>query len=135
MSEKSPIRITTEQLSQLQKDFRDANDTAYGIIDGMDMAIQSNNIINVTVSIYLGGVIEFEVAYDRPQPVHINDYTKPLTPAMDNVLASRLGDIAIDAGNRGRRDVGDSIDRGLILRRLLEEQGFYVVVKNNNPFI
>jgi hypothetical protein len=50
-----------------------------------------------------------------------------LTAAMDNVLASRLGQIANEAG-RPRPVVGDSIDRGLILRRLLEEGGFGVVL-------
>jgi len=48
-----------------------------------------------------------------------------LTSAMDNVLASRLGGIARQAG-ADRLDVGDSIDRGLILRRLLEENDFYL---------
>ena len=47
-----------------------------------------------------------------------------LTPAMDNVLAWRLGEVARDAGNPNREGVGDLIDRGLILRRLLEEAGF-----------
>lgn len=49
---------------------------------------------------------------------------EPLTAAMNNVLASRLGRVAREAGNQDRIDVGDSIDRGLILRRLLEEAGF-----------
>lgn len=48
----------------------------------------------------------------------------PLKSSMDNVLASRLGQIADEAGSPQRTDVGDSIDRGLILRRLLEEKGF-----------
>lgn len=51
---------------------------------------------------------------------------KYLTSLMDNVIASRLGDIAIKAGGR-RSDVGDSIDRGLILLRLLKEGGFNVI--------
>lgn len=45
-----------------------------------------------------------------------------LTNSMDNVLASKLGEIA-RAAMTGQR-VGDSIDRGLILRRLLAEGGF-----------
>lgn len=49
-----------------------------------------------------------------------------LTSAMDNVLASRLGGVALNAGNPKRDGVGDSIDRGLILRRLLEEAGFEI---------
>ena len=52
--------------------------------------------------------------------------SKPLNSDMDSVLASTLGKIALDAGNSKREDVGDSIDRGLILRRLLEENGFEV---------
>jgi len=52
---------------------------------------------------------------------------KPLTCAMDNVLAWKLGKIAAAAGDPKRTDVGDSIDRGLILRRLLEEDGFALV--------
>lgn len=54
---------------------------------------------------------------------------KHLTSLMDNVIASRLGDIAINAGAR-RLDVGDSIDRGLILLRLLNEDGFDVVIRD-----
>ena len=52
----------------------------------------------------------------------------PLTSAMSNDAAYKLGLIACDAGGR-RDDVGDSIDRGLILRRLLEEGGFYLLEK------
>ena len=52
---------------------------------------------------------------------------RPLTAAMDNVTASKLGAIAIAAGDPKRNGVGDSIDRGLILRRLLEEGGFQLI--------
>lgn len=55
------------------------------------------------------------------------DALTPLTAAMDNVIASRLGQIATQAGKPDRKDVGDSIDRGLILRRLLEEAGYGIV--------
>jgi hypothetical protein len=58
---------------------------------------------------------------------------KPLTAAMDNVLASKLGKVAVAAGDPKRTDVGDSIDRGLILRRLLEEAGFGLVVLPVDP--
>jgi len=61
----------------------------------------------------------------------INKYTKPLTAAMNNVLASKLGGIAREAGKHNPLGVGDSIDRGLILRRFLEEQGFYLVRKED----
>ncbi len=50
-----------------------------------------------------------------------------LESSMDNVLAWRLGEVARDAGNPERKDVGDLIDRGLILRRLLEEKGFRLI--------
>ena len=46
----------------------------------------------------------------------------------NNLLAYRLGLIASEAGDPNRSDVGDEIDRGLILRRLLEESGFYLMV-------
>lgn len=51
---------------------------------------------------------------------------KSLDAAMDNALASHLGEIARDAGRSSRTDVGDTIDRGLILVRLLKERGFVV---------
>jgi len=57
---------------------------------------------------------------------------KPLTATMDNVLASKLGHVALQAGSRKRKDIGDSIDRGLVLRRLLEEQGFYLIIKKRS---
>ena len=49
-----------------------------------------------------------------------------LTAAMDNVLASRLGEVAREVGDPAHKGVGDSIDRGLILRRRLEEIGFEI---------
>ena len=49
---------------------------------------------------------------------------RALTPAMDNVLAFTLGKVAREAGSSERKDVGDDIDRGLILLRLLNEAGF-----------
>lgn len=55
----------------------------------------------------------------------MSDAPQPLTAAMDNVLASKLGAIAVMAVNR-KQKVGDSIDQGLILRRLLEEGGFEI---------
>ena len=54
---------------------------------------------------------------------------KPLTACMDNVLASRLGSVFKAVQSNGRDGVGDSIDAGLILRRLLEEEGFSVTEK------
>ena len=58
---------------------------------------------------------------------------KPLDSGMDNVLAWRLGKIALEAGSSDRRDIGDFIDRGLILRRLLEENGFVLMVEEPKP--
>lgn len=43
------------------------------------------------------------------------------------IRAWRLGDVARQAGNPHRKDVGDFIDRGLILERLLKENGFEVI--------
>lgn len=58
----------------------------------------------------------------------MDDQTKILTAAMDNVDAHRLGQLAIQAGKPDRSmSVGDMIDRGLILRRLLEEAGYGIV--------
>lgn len=54
--------------------------------------------------------------------------TKPLDAACDNVTAWKLGEVAREAGNPARPDVGDLIDRGLILLRLLHEAGFDVRV-------
>lgn len=56
--------------------------------------------------------------------------SEPLQVSMDNVIASRLGAIATEAGDPNHTGVGDIVDRGLILRRLLEEQGFYLVTKS-----
>ena len=47
----------------------------------------------------------------------------------DNVDAWRLGEIALQAGGQ-RDDVGDFIDRGLILIRLLKEKGYTIVSSN-----
>lgn len=47
-----------------------------------------------------------------------------LDSGMDNVDAWRLGQIAKDAGNPERDGVGDLIDRGLMLNRLLNEKGY-----------
>lgn len=52
---------------------------------------------------------------------------QPLTAAMPNTVAWRLGEAAKQAGNPARVDVGDLIDRGLILLRLLNELGFDVI--------
>lgn len=49
-----------------------------------------------------------------------------LTAAMDNVDAWRLGETCLKAASPEQR-VGDYIDRGLILRRLLEENGYGIV--------
>jgi len=46
---------------------------------------------------------------------------RPLTSAMDNVDAWRLGECAHEAS---RAPAGDLIDTGLVLLRLLEEKGY-----------
>lgn len=50
--------------------------------------------------------------------------SKPLDAAMQNTMAWKLDEIAREAGRIDRTDVGDPIDRGLILLRLLNEGGF-----------
>lgn len=50
---------------------------------------------------------------------------KLMTSGMDNVYASRMGEVAREAMSPEQK-VGDSIDRGLILLRLLNEAGFQV---------
>jgi hypothetical protein len=52
-----------------------------------------------------------------------------VTAASDNLIMYDLGKIAADAGSPLRTDVGDYIDRGLILRRLLEEKGYILLKK------
>lgn len=54
--------------------------------------------------------------------------TRILTAAMDNLDAWRLGEVANAAV---RNPVGDLIDRGLILLRLLNERGYAVTVEIN----
>lgn len=61
--------------------------------------------------------------------------SKALTIAMDNIYASRLGQIASAAGDPKRTDVGDAIDRGLILLKMLNEAGFVVRVDDAVPHI
>lgn len=52
---------------------------------------------------------------------------RPLTAWMDNVIAARLGKVALAAGAR-TDGMAESVDFGLRLRRLLEESGFEVRV-------
>ena len=51
---------------------------------------------------------------------------KPLSIAMDNVQAWRLGEAAQTAS---KAPAGDPIDRGLALRRVLEESGFVLIAE------
>lgn len=51
----------------------------------------------------------------------------PLDATMSNDLAYQLGEIARVVGGLRSPEVGDSIDRGLILRRELAEAGFDLV--------
>lgn len=53
----------------------------------------------------------------------------PLDANAPNVLVGKLGEIAREVGDPNRKDVGDTIDRGLILLRVLREHGFVVAVK------
>lgn len=60
----------------------------------------------------------------KPGPIQV--VPRYLTAAMDNTLAWKLGRICRQAASP-EQSVGDPIDRGLILRRLLEEGGFGLV--------
>lgn len=53
---------------------------------------------------------------------------EPLDAAVDNVLAWSLGEACNEAASPSR-NVGDCIDRGLILLRILNEKGFDVIVR------
>lgn len=57
---------------------------------------------------------------------------EPLNRFMDNVLAYKLGKICMEAASPQQK-VGDYIDRGLILRRLLEEGGFQLTLSDSQP--
>lgn len=54
---------------------------------------------------------------------------RPLTAAMDNVLASTLGEAQRKADKDIRANAGDYIDAGLILLRHLNAAGFDVIVR------
>jgi hypothetical protein len=49
-----------------------------------------------------------------------------LTSSMDSVDAINLGTVAKEVGTQ-TSGIGDSIDRGLILRRRLEEEGYLLI--------
>jgi len=51
---------------------------------------------------------------------------RQLTPSMSNTIAYRLGRISQEVGTQ-HDGIGDFIDRGLILLRRLNEEGFYVI--------
>jgi len=55
---------------------------------------------------------------------------KELTAAMDNVLAWRLGEACNAAA---REPAGDLIDRGLALRKQLEDRGFLLIRRPEQP--
>ena len=59
------------------------------------------------------------------------DRTKPLTCSMDSLLAHVLGNVAYAAGSRELEGIGDSIDRGLALLRMLDEAGFELRLKDS----
>jgi len=47
--------------------------------------------------------------------------------SMNNTTAYRLGLVGLQLIKYPREKIGDEIDRGLVLRRLLEEAGFGLV--------
>lgn len=62
-----------------------------------------------------------EFARLRAELADAKKAARPCTSAMDNVVAWRLGEIAMAAADH---PAGDLIDTGLVLRRMLEERGF-----------
>ena len=63
----------------------------------------------------------------------MSDKLKPLSSYMSNDVAYELGLIACKAGRPDSRVAGDAIDHGLILRRLLEEAGYGIVMLKGTP--
>ena len=61
--------------------------------------------------------------------ISIGGTINPLTSLMDNVLAYRLGLTVKEINDYPKHKIGDEIDRGLVLRRILEEKGFYLIKK------
>jgi hypothetical protein len=57
----------------------------------------------------------------------MNSFTEPLDEGIDNLTAYRLGKVGLQLIEYPREKIGDEIDRGLVLRRLLEEAGFFIV--------
>jgi hypothetical protein len=53
---------------------------------------------------------------------------KALDCGMTNLQASKIGRICLEVGQQ-TNGIGDSIDRGLVLRRRLEESGFIICIK------
>lgn len=49
---------------------------------------------------------------------------KEITRFSSNIIMSTLSDIVLEVADPDRSDIGDSIDRGLILVRVLKENGF-----------
>jgi len=54
---------------------------------------------------------------------------KYLTDEINNGIAYRIGLVGLDLIRYPREKIGDEIDRGLVLRRLLEEAGFLLIEK------
>lgn len=52
---------------------------------------------------------------------------KPLTGEMNNLHAYNLGTVFSKIRKVERQDIGDSIDGGLILRKLVEEAGYLII--------
>lgn len=68
---------------------------------------------------------EFHRLMDKPMR------RNPLSAAMSNVHAWVLGEVCRKAADDP--NVGDYIDRGLILRRMLEEEGYAIVYVGDQP--
>jgi len=57
----------------------------------------------------------------------VNENPKPLDCGADNLTCYTLGLIASEVGKLGASKAGDEIDRGLILIRRLNEEGFSLI--------
>lgn len=53
---------------------------------------------------------------------------KFFSASMNNLVAHRLGVVGLDLMRYPAEKIGDAIDRGLVLRRLMDEAGFGIVV-------
>lgn len=105
-----------------------------------ELEVEQEKVIKAGIgyTFMIGWIVESVRAYcrqhlltlDRVWTSHIEHIVRSdmLTPSMSNVTASRLGRVGLQFVNYPKEKIGDSIDAGLVLRRLLEESGFGIVM-------